>query len=77
MFGTAKEEVRIAGIILEAERKPTRVSPANFRRTLWVGSWSRNQNLVRTQNRIEGFRLRKVKWAIEDRLKQGKELVCL
>ncbi|KXZ23562.1 hypothetical protein AXI59_08175 [Bacillus nakamurai] len=77
MFEAAKEAVRI---ILQREGKPTRVSPANFRRTLGVGSWFRNEKLVRTQNyikkveeSIEGFRLSKVKWAIEDRLKQGKD----
>ncbi|WP_338443973.1 hypothetical protein V5F86_04325 [Bacillus spizizenii] len=57
MFEAAKEAVRI----IQREEKPTRVSPANIRRTLGVGSWFRNEKLVRTQNYIK-----KVEESIED-----------
>ncbi|WP_179867346.1 TnsD family Tn7-like transposition protein [Terribacillus saccharophilus] len=74
----AKEAVES---ILHAKGKPTRVTSANIRRTLGVGPWYRNEKLIYTQKyireveeSIEDFRMRKIRWAIEDRVKQGKDL---
>lgn len=50
MFEVAKEAVRI---ILQRWGKPTRVSPANVRKTLGVGSWFRNEKLDLTENYIK------------------------
>ncbi|QGS68172.1 hypothetical protein CV093_04550 [Oceanobacillus sp. 143] len=45
------------------------------------GSWFKNEKLVRTQHyleqvkeNIDDFRIRKIKWAIEDRVKKGESL---
>lgn len=74
----AKEAV---SIILQREGKPIRVSPANIRRTLGVGPWFRNEKLVRThiyirdvEESIDAYRIRKIRWAIVDRVKQGQDL---
>lgn len=67
--------------ILQREGKPTRVTPSSIRNTLGFGSWFHNKKLVRTQRylkevkeEIDGFRIRKIKWAIEDRIKKRESL---
>lgn len=74
----AREAVEI---ILQREGKPKRVTPSSIRNTLGFGSWFHNEKLVRTQQflkdvkeNIDDFRIRKIKWAIEDRLKKGESL---
>jgi len=74
----AKEAV---SIILQREGKPIRVSHANIRRTLGVGPWFRNEKLVCTQKYIsevhediEVFRTRKIRWAVNDLIKQREDL---
>lgn len=68
----AKEAVEI---ILQSKGKPTRVTSANIRRTLGVGSWYRNEKLFYTQKyireveeSIKAFRIRKIRWAISEML---------
>ncbi len=69
-MGLAKEAVEI---ILKGEGKPTRVTPSNIRKTLGFGSWFHNKKLIRTQQylekikeEIDDFRVRKIKWAINE-----------
>lgn len=66
----AKEAVEI---ILHREGKPIRITPSSIRNTLGLGLWFRNKKLVRTQRYlkevkedIDEFRIRKIKWAIND-----------
>ncbi|RDW18773.1 TnsD family Tn7-like transposition protein [Oceanobacillus chungangensis] len=74
----AKDAVEI---ILHRKGKPMRVTSSSIRKTLGFGSWFHNEKLVRTQHYLEQvkegineFRIRKIKWAIEERIKQDKEL---
>ncbi|MFS0752621.1 TnsD family Tn7-like transposition protein [Oceanobacillus sp. 1P07AA] len=67
--------------ILHRKGKPVRVTPSSVRKILGFGSWFHNEKLVRTQQylreakeEIEDFRIRKIKRAIEDRIKQGEKL---
>ncbi|WP_077318149.1 TnsD family Tn7-like transposition protein [Virgibacillus proomii] len=66
----AKEAVEI---ILHREGKPIRITPSSIRNTLGLGSWFHNKKLVRTQRYlkevkedIDEFRIRKIKWAIDE-----------
>lgn len=68
-------------VILQREGKPIRITPSSIRNTLGFGSWFYNGKLVRTQKylkeskeNIDDFRIRKIKWAIEDRLNKGESL---
>lgn len=74
----AKEAVEI---IIQRKGRPMRVTPSSIRKTLGFGSWFRNEKLVRTQlyleqvkEEIDEFRIRKIRWAIEDRIKKGESL---
>ncbi|WP_269083298.1 TnsD family Tn7-like transposition protein [Ornithinibacillus contaminans] len=65
-------------IILQREGKPIRVTPSSIRNTLGFGSWFHNEKLVRTQRYlkevkedIDDFRVRKIKWAINEMLSKG------
>lgn len=71
----AKEAVEI---ILKREGKPTRVTPSNVRKTLGYGSWFNNVKLVKThrylkemKEDIDEFRIRKIKWAIDEMICKG------
>ncbi|MEC5424273.1 TnsD family Tn7-like transposition protein [Virgibacillus sp. C22-A2] len=74
----AREAVEI---ILQKEGKPIRVTLSGIRNTLGFGPWFHNEKLVKTQQYLEDvkegiddFRIRKIKWAIEDRIKKREKL---
>src|SRR5699024_9429763 len=59
--------------ILNTEGKPIRVTPTAIRNKIGAGTWLRNTNLIKTNEylkdnleEIDYFRIRKIKWAIED-----------
>ncbi|WP_374717499.1 TnsD family Tn7-like transposition protein [Neobacillus sp.] len=67
--------------ILNRNGKPIRVCPSNIRRVLGVGSWFNNEKLIYTnrymqdtKEDIDSFRIRKIKWAIEEMIANGEEL---
>ena len=69
----AKEAVEI---IIHREGKPIRITPSSIRNTLGLGLWFRNKKLVRThrflkevKEDIVDFRIRKIKWAINEIIK--------
>ena len=75
----AKEGVQT---ILNKPGKPIRVTPASITRTVGEGDWfRRNKNLVKTlefmetaKEDIDDFRIRKIRWAIEEMLKNDESL---
>src|SRR5690625_140720 len=75
----AKEAVQT---ILNKPGKPIRVTPASITRTVGEGDWFRkNKNLVKTlefmetaKEDIDDFRIRKIRWAIEEMLKNDESL---
>lgn len=59
------------------EGKPIRVTPSSIRRTIGARNWFNNKKLVRTQQflqeakeDINDFRIRKIRWAIDEMSKQ-------
>ncbi|WP_331713201.1 TnsD family Tn7-like transposition protein [Aneurinibacillus soli] len=67
--------------LLHTEGKPIRIVPSNIRRTIGVKRWFLNDNLVKTQQYlkevtedIESYRVRKIKWAIDEMNKNGERL---
>ncbi|CDO04317.1 hypothetical protein BN988_02871 [Oceanobacillus picturae] len=74
----AKEAVEI---IMRKEGKPTRVTPSNIRKTLGFGSWFHNGKLAETQQylkqvkeEIDDYRIRKIKWAVNEMISNGNKL---
>lgn len=61
--------------ILNRDGKPTRITPTNIRNTLGIGIWFNNKKLIKTnqflqevKENTEHFRIRKIKWAIDEML---------
>ena len=74
----AKEAVKV---IRAKEGKPARVTPLSIRRAIGAGRWFEKQKLVKTHRYLEevtedinNFRIRKIKWAINEMTKQGLSL---
>lgn len=70
----AKEAVQQ---ILNADGKPIRVTPASVRLTVGARNWFNNKKLIRTRQYLQevredltDFRIRKIKWAIDEMSKQ-------
>lgn len=77
-LGLAKQAVQS---ILRREGKPTRITPLNIRNTLGLGSMFNNKKLIHTnqfmqkiKEDIEEFRVRKIKWAIDEMISNGETL---
>lgn len=71
----AKEAVEI---FMDRKGKPIRITPSSIRNTLGLGSWFHNKKLVRTRRYlkeikedIDEFRIRKIKWAINEMICKG------
>jgi len=69
---------KAVAIILHREGKPIRITPSSIRNTEGLGSWFHNKKLVRTQRYlkeikedIDEFRIRKIKWAINEMICKG------
>src|SRR5690625_2944413 len=67
--------------VLTKKGKPVRICPESIRREIGAKRWFYNKRLVKTQKylkevneSIESFRIRKIRWAIEDRIQQGEPL---
>lgn len=68
-------------VILNKKGKPIRVCPSNIRRVLGVGVWFNNKKLMNTNNYMReiredtnSFRIRKIRWAIEEMIEKEEEL---
>ncbi|USK60403.1 TnsD family Tn7-like transposition protein [Peribacillus asahii] len=77
-LGLAKSAV---GKLLRAEGKPIRLMPSTIRRTIGVTRWFNHAKLQKTRQyieeiteTIESYRVRKIKWAIEEMINQGEKL---
>lgn len=62
--------------------KPVRVSPESIRRAIGVKRWFFNKRLVKTRQFLlevnestKNYRIRKINWAIEDRIQNEKSLI--
>lgn len=67
--------------ILQREGKPTRITPFNIRSTLGFGNRFNNKKLIHTnqfmqeiKEDLEEFRVRKIKWAIDEMISKGEAL---
>lgn len=67
--------------ILSKGGKPTRITPLNIRRTIGAGRWIEKKELVKTHIFLEEvtedithFRIRKIKWAINEMIRNGLPL---
>jgi hypothetical protein len=67
--------------LLQTEGKPIRIIPANIRRVIGVKRWFYNKSLVKTgqylkevTEDIKSYRVRKIKWAIDEMIKNGEKL---
>ncbi|MFK9092084.1 TnsD family Tn7-like transposition protein [Bacillus salipaludis] len=74
----AKEAVKR---ILTKEGKQVRVTPLSIRRTIGAGRWFEKKKLVKTHKYLEevseninNFRIRKIKWAINEMIQNGLSL---
>lgn len=74
----AKEAVEA---ILQRGGKPIRITPTSIRKTLGFGTWFHNEKLIRTQRylkqvreEIDEFRIRKIRWAINEMKSSGKSI---
>lgn len=74
----AKEAVQK---LLQADEKPIRIIPSCIRREIGAKRWFNNQKLVKTQQYlksitedINSYRVRKIKWAINEMKKSGEKL---
>jgi len=74
----AKEAVKL---ILAKEGKPARITPLSIRRTIGAGRWFEKKKLVKTHKYLEeitedinSFRIRKIKWAINEMIQNGLPL---
>ncbi|RSK44983.1 TnsD family Tn7-like transposition protein [Bacillus canaveralius] len=68
-------------ILMNKEGKPIRIVPSNIRRAVGVKKWFFHEKLIKTKQflnevyeDIENYRIRKIKWAIEDRIEKGEPL---
>lgn len=67
--------------ILEYEGKPVRVCKATIRRHLGLNTWFNNSKLIKTNeyiNRVKedttSYRIRKIRWAIDEMLEKGEKI---
>jgi hypothetical protein len=67
--------------ILQTEGKPIRIIPSCIRREIGVKRWFNNPKLVKTQQYlrsitedIKSYRIRKIKWAINEMMKNGEKM---
>jgi hypothetical protein len=67
--------------LLQTEGKPKRITPHNIRQVIGVKRWFNHQKLVKTRQYIYGitesidsYRVRKIKWAIEEMIILGEKL---
>lgn len=67
--------------LLQGEGKPVRVQPSAIRRTIGAKRWFFNEKLVKTRQYIsevtediESYRVRKIKWATHEMVKNGEKL---
>jgi hypothetical protein len=67
--------------LLQTEGKPKRITPHNIRQVIGVKRWFNHQKLVKTRQyiyeiteSINSYRVRKIKWAIEDMIINGQNL---
>ncbi|AQX56251.1 hypothetical protein BC359_19450 [Priestia flexa] len=74
----AKEAVKL---IRAKEGKPARVTPLSIRRTIGAGRWFEKKKLTNTHKYLEevtedinSFRIRKIKWAINEMIQNGLTL---
>jgi hypothetical protein len=74
----AKEAVKE---LYEKEGKPIRILPSNIRKEIGAKRWFDNKKLVKTRHyikeateKIEDYRVRKIKWAIEKMINNGEKL---
>lgn len=70
-------------VILNKDGKPIRVSPWRIKQTIGAGNWFNNKKLIRTQQYlreskedINDFRVRKIKWAINELSKQDESITA-
>jgi hypothetical protein len=77
-LGLAKSAVEN---LLGVKGKPIRIMPSTIRRAIGVKRWFNHAKLQKTRQYIEGitetiesYRVRKIKWAIEDMIKQCEKL---
>lgn len=67
--------------LLERDGKPIRIIPSNIRRAIGVKRWFHHKKLVKTGDYLkevtedlESYRIRKIRWAIEELMKQERRL---
>lgn len=67
--------------ILQKEEKPIRITPTSIRNALGFGRWFTNEKLKSTnvflrevKEDINHFRIRKIKWAIDEMISKGESL---
>lgn len=77
-LGLAKNAVET---ILQREGKPIRITPTSIRNTLGFGRWFTNEKLKSTnrflcevKEDINRFRIRKIKWAIDEMISKGESI---
>jgi hypothetical protein len=69
--------------LLKTEGKPIRIIPANIRRVIGAKRWFYHEKLVKTHQYlkeitedIDSYRVRKIKWAIDELNKNGEKLTA-
>lgn len=67
--------------LYQTEGKPIRIIPSNIRKEIGAKRWFDNKKLVKTRQyikevteNIEDYRIRKIKWAIDEMIKAGERL---
>ena len=67
--------------LMQTKGKPIRITLGTIRRELGATRWFNNEKLVKTRQYISGitediesYRIRKIKWAIEEMIKSGERL---
>lgn len=67
--------------LLKMEGKPIRIIPANIRRAIGVKRWFYHEKFVKTRKYlkevtedINSYRVRKIKWAIDEMAKRSEKL---
>ncbi|MFE8698294.1 TnsD family Tn7-like transposition protein [Cytobacillus sp. FJAT-53684] len=67
--------------LLKEKGKPIRIIPSTIRRAIGASRWFNHPKLVKTRQYIkdvtediESYRVRKIKWAIEEMIKKGEKL---
>jgi len=70
-------------LILQSQGKPIRVTPSSIRMTVGARNWFSNKKLTQTQQymqeakeEINDFRIRKIRWAIDEMSKQDESITA-